>query len=37
VSDQGSISANQLLAFAAGDLWFPLFYSGKLLRIAVSG
>jgi hypothetical protein len=35
VSDQGGINANQLFAFADGDLWFPLFDSAELLRVAL--
>jgi len=35
VSVQGRITANQLLAFADGDLWFPLFDSAELVRVAI--
>lgn len=35
VSEQGGINANQLLASAEGDLWFPMFDSEEVLRVAV--
>jgi streptogramin lyase len=34
VSDQGSINANQLVAAAEGDLWFPLLDAGTVVRVA---
>ena len=35
VAEQGTINANQLIAFADGDLWLPLFESGKVVRVAM--
>ena len=35
VSDQASITANQLIGIGDGALWFPLLDSGTVLKVAI--
>jgi len=35
VADNGSINANQVMAFEDGSLWLPILDDGVVLRVAV--